>query len=810
MKIKKIFLSLILIVSCFCWVACEKKSDDGNSPAQKFDPTVSVSIDTEIKYYAGDKLKSIELTLNDNSTAGKVSWKDKNQVLQVGNNVCEYVFVPSDTATYNTVTKVMNIQAERALDIPTIENVRLKDGQTVYIDAKYSTVELEAVSDAGDESTITFRTPNTTFKEGENICEWVFNPSNPEFRQMTGSITITATTPQYLKEIKVVANSKKSNYRAFDKFDCTGLTLKKIYNAGKTEIVDNINASDCTFAYASGDCLHQGDTSVTLNYLGIDFTVEIDEVGYYIIKKPQNVSTVYTGHEESFTIDANDDSVYFSYASVSGTDAGDYNMTLTIKDEYKTNCRWADDDESLTTTIVCKILKADQTLTKTEFDGEYDKTSHASTVDSDHKQDSEIYYSKTTRLTAGNYSTSGTKNPISEVDAGNYTIYYYIVGDNNHNDAIGTLSLTIERATPTLELDNCYSIYSGSAVNYSSDYVSILGVGDEVIDNTGLSYSYYSTYEDETKKKMNSAPVNPNMVGNVIKDYVVVVNFAGNKNYASCEGVAKLFIDKADNGLYAKDGEVDFAFKDNVIIKTSDEDENGETYTITGSDRECTNYLKFERMKKDANGVVGISFVYKYGSGDSSILTGILGKNDNGYILICDNGTNYNFTISGDAKSITFTNASLTLSKWEFPNYLGEYSGQTIYSDYDGDKYTTIKIYNDYGTIRFELNVNLIGDSNELVGGGLKSETIKGVVECGFGTKAGDRQTGYKLSCYKTADGSSYREDTDKVSVTIYWEFGTDVKADGFIIDIIDLGSDYNAISKNGTEYIIYKEKTQG
>lgn len=800
MKIKKLFLSLVLIMTCFCWVSCGKKSDDGNLPKQKIDPTVSVYIDSDIKYYAGDKLKDIKLTLGDNSTAGKVSWKDKYQILQMGNNVCEYVFVPSDTETYNTVTKIINIQAERALDKPTLR-VELKTEQIIYIGAKYSTIELVAISDAGDESTITWKNPNAIFKEGENICEWIFNPSNPEFRQMTGKITVVANTHQTLNEIEVVSNSKRV-YKAFDKFDCSGLTLKKIYNAGKIEIVSGIDSNDCTFAYEHGSCFYRGDTFVTLTYLDCQFKVENIEVGYYIINKPQCSPISYTGYEEEFEI-VNDEEErnYYTNSTVKGTDAGDYYMTLTIKDAYKDNCRWADDD-ALTTTITCKILKVDQTVTMSQTGGKYDKKLHTLTVDSDHKRDGEIYYSETA-LSLSNY-TSGSKDAISKVNAGNYTIHYYIVGDKNHNDAKGSFVLTIEKATPTLSLENCYSIYTGSVVNYPSENVTISGV-DEEVAKTGLSYSYYSVYEDESKVKLNSAPINPNMIGGAITDYIVVVNFAGNENYTACQGIAKLFIDNENNGLYAKSNESGFAFKDNIVIKTSDEDENGDVYTLTGSDRECINYLEFKRMPKDTNGVVGLSFEYKYASGNDSVLTGKLGKTDDGYVLICENGTKYAFTVSNNAESVTFTDAKLTLKKWEFPNYLGKYSAQTISGEDSEENKTSIRIFNDYGTIRFELKINLAVDPDDASGGEEVKETYLGVVECGFGTMAGNRQMGYMLSCFIISEGN-YRGDGDTVSFTLYWDFGDDLEKDGLIIDNVNFKNNYESISKNENgNYIIYK-----
>ena len=75
------------------------------------------------------------------------------------------------------------------------------------------------------------------------------------------------------------------------------------------------------------------------------------------------------------------------------------------------------------------------------------------------------YYAVGTELTSSNYNTSGSTSipTASGMNAGTHTIYYYIPAEGNYSEKKGSINVTIEKATPTLEL----SATSGT-VNYNN------------------------------------------------------------------------------------------------------------------------------------------------------------------------------------------------------------------------------------------------------------------------------------------------------------------------------------------------------
>lgn len=749
MKFKRLILSLVVLFCCFCFASCGSKKDD--SDAGKQEPVVAVDIDRRATRYVGDMLKDIELFFIGDCTDGVLSWKNENYCLVSGENSCTWIFTPTDTQTYNSKTGVIKITPERELLESLVSEIVLDYGTgntSGFIGAKLSTVGISCSSNAPEGYTIQWKTPNQVLVSGENKCRWVFYPNDPDYRQKEGEVIVNASIPQQLQSIEVSSNSKLSGYRAFDKIEYDDLIINEVYNAGIVVPV-SVSQSNCDIIYETGDCLHQGDTKVTISYNGMTCVMTIDAVGYKIIEKPSVGSEmIYNGDSQRLQIP---DGTYYTSGLVDAINAGNYDVTLTIKDEFIDDCRWSDDNESSTTTIVCKIKKADITAVKSEFNGGYDGLSHSSSVSGTGV--STVYYSLT-QLSEENY-TAGTETPPAFSNSGEYSVYYFAVGDANHNNCAGTLTVKIVAITPTMALKNCYTVYTGNAVPYPSEYVTIYGSDNSVLQNGALVFEYYSDYSETLGKpitKLTGAPT-----ASLESEYYVVVKYAGDgMNYGATEGVAKLFIDNLDNGLYAMSGEKKFAFKDDIYTQQS---QSG-NYSITGSNQECDNYLEFNVLPQDGDtGLIGVSFSYKYAAGNN-IKTGELSYDD-GYVLICGDDS-YPLSLSQNKKSVELSigNETKTLQKWEFPSYLLTYSAVTVSdSDYDEDVHTsknsTIRIYNDYGTIRFIARVN-----SEVVGevapsGG--TAEWKGVVKCEIMNNA--NLLCYSLICYimSESDGG-YKE----------------------------------------------------
>ena len=109
MKIKKLLLSFILMMSMLCAVACKDKGDpetpeSPQTPAvTKSDPTLTVNVENRV-YLIGETLGDIELIVASGSTSGSVCWSNEDYVLVLGENTCEWSFTPADTETYNSKT----------------------------------------------------------------------------------------------------------------------------------------------------------------------------------------------------------------------------------------------------------------------------------------------------------------------------------------------------------------------------------------------------------------------------------------------------------------------------------------------------------------------------------------------------------------------------------------------------------------------------------------------------------------------------------------------------------------------------------
>ena len=92
----------------------------------------------------------------------------------------------------------------------------------------------------------------------------------------------------------------------------------------------------------------------------------------------------------------------------------------------------------------------------TPYSGVYDGVAHSPAVSGD---DVTVYFAETA-LDGDNYDTGSTTAP-SYVNAGSYTVYYYVLGENL--GLAGTVGVTIDKATPVLTVTPLSPTYTGSA-----------------------------------------------------------------------------------------------------------------------------------------------------------------------------------------------------------------------------------------------------------------------------------------------------------------------------------------------------------
>ena len=167
----------------------------------------------------------------------------------------------------------------------------------------------------------------------------------------------------------------------------------------------------------------------------------------------------------------------YTFINNSGKNAGDYNVTAHLNDNYE----WSDNTTS-DKVIVCSISKADiEEFTVTGYNGSYDGNSHTVTVSS--VTGGTIKYS----LDNVNWQT----DPITRTDFGNTNVYVYVEGDQNHNNStVKNSSITITKAIPTTSIQ---PVTTSNITQYNyKDFVSVTSnvkgtytftVDDEIIDN---------------------------------------------------------------------------------------------------------------------------------------------------------------------------------------------------------------------------------------------------------------------------------------------------------------------------------------
>lgn len=142
-------------------------------------------------------------------------------------------------------------------------------------------------------------------------------------------------------------------------------------------------------------------------------------------------------------------------ANVTGTEVGSYSIRWKFEGNNNYN--------PASGTVNTYIVEVDRMYGKATYTDEnesgvwvYDGEKHGATVEAyvmnsfgveSRVSGAKVYYSLGTLLTADNYNTVGTTSPrsIYPRDAGNYTIYYYIVA-NDYEPFAGSVDVTINKA----------------------------------------------------------------------------------------------------------------------------------------------------------------------------------------------------------------------------------------------------------------------------------------------------------------------------------------------------------------------------
>ncbi|MDD4510616.1 MAG: MBG domain-containing protein, partial [Oscillospiraceae bacterium] len=259
-----------------------------------------------------------------------------------------------------------------------------------------------------------------------------------------------------------VYDYKKTTYEAMDKFDPTGLQLLLTNDDGSTSIVAYGDDTKGDFTF-SPETMTMDTDKVTITYSEKTTTLNVT-----VTKKEVTAPTIaakdYTG--STLTADVNDTADYTVTANAGGTDAGDYDVVLTLKDPA--NYQWPG-STSATKTLTFTINKVAQkplaitgqpNATPTYGDSFTLGTTGGSGINP-----------VTWAVTKG-LATVGADGKVTVTGVGTVTITATRKADNNHTaDVSDSYTVTVAKADLTITANDQTLTYGdtfkGNGVTYS-------------------------------------------------------------------------------------------------------------------------------------------------------------------------------------------------------------------------------------------------------------------------------------------------------------------------------------------------------
>ena len=281
------------------------------------------------------------------------------------------------------------------------------------------------------------------------------------------------------------------------------------------------NNSDYTLSYKDNTTV--GTATITItgkgNYTGtVEKTFKIVKAS--VVVPTQNGTLTYSGYEQSPKWNNYNTNLMTIGGTTSGTNAGSYNATFTLKD--KTNYQWnggATDDKTVEWRIGQRentISVAGKTLT---YNG---KEKVLVTVSS---AQGTVYYSIGIALTSSNYKTAGSTEMPKATNANTegYKVYYYCEGDINNKAKSGNVITKINKASNPMGVTN-KTVYAGSVTDLTTAVVGAQGNVTFEMVSSGTTTASTLSGSKLTAGTMSTTDDNAQTV-------VVKATAEGNNNY---------------------------------------------------------------------------------------------------------------------------------------------------------------------------------------------------------------------------------------------------------------------------------------
>ena len=299
------------------------------------------------------------------------------------------------------------------------------------------------------------------------------------------------------------------------------------------------NNSDYTLSYKDNTTV--GTATITItgkgNYTGtVEKTFKIVKAS--VVVPTQNGTLTYNRSSQSPKWNNYNTNLMTIGGTTSGTNAGNYNATFTLKD--KTNYQWnggTTDDKTVEWRIGQRentISVAGKTLT---YNGREQVVVTVSSAQGT------VYYSIGTALTSSNYKTAGSTEMPKATNANTegYKVYYYCEGDINNKAKSGNVTAKINKATNPMGVTN-KTVYAGSITDLTTAVVGAQGNVTFELTSSGTTTASTLSGSNLTAGTLSTTDDNTQTV-------VIKVTAAGNDNYNEGSKNLTITVQKYTAGL---------------------------------------------------------------------------------------------------------------------------------------------------------------------------------------------------------------------------------------------------------------------
>ncbi|MCD7843136.1 MAG: hypothetical protein LUG17_00730 [Clostridiales bacterium] len=406
--------------------------------------------------------------------------------------------------------------------------------------------------------------------------------------------------------------------------------------------------TDYTVAYS--DNTNVGTATVTVigagNYTGtVEKTFTISKATMSVTKS--NYSGTYDGSAHTFTLSVSGPSSYtIYYSKTTKLTSSNYSSTGTTTKPTRVSLGQTtvyyyvkDNTGNYSDASGTAYIYLRPEVTATAFSGTYDGSTHSATITT--TENATLYYSKTTKLTYSNYSTSGTTTNPTRLSAGTTTVYYIAVptsGTVNANTVTtGKTTITLSKADMTVSKTNYSGTYDGWAHTFT---LKVSGPSSYTIyysKTTQLTSSNYSTTGTTTKPTRTG--VGQTKVYYYVKD--------GTGNYSDASGTVYIYIRPVVT-VTAYSGVYDGSTHSATVTVTG----NATLYYSKTTKLTYSNYSTSGTTTNPTRLSAGTTTVY--------------------YIAVPTSGTVNANTVTTGKTTITLSTADMTVTK---SNYSGTYDG---------------------------------------------------------------------------------------------------------------------------------------